>query len=115
MAADATHGARVRRHADTREPLIRDPPDEYVGQHRFIPGDDNPTMPPEFLFPPKDDLPNAVTAYLPRVGRLDNEPPDETSDDDLAIERAAATRAIRQRSEPNLAFLQRILDGLRRL
>lgn len=115
MAADATHGARLRRHADTGEPLIRDPPDEYVGQHRFIPGDDNPTMPPEFLFPPKDDLPDAVTAYLPHVGRLDNEPADEAHDGALAIERAAATRAIRQSSEPTLTFLQRVLDGLRRL
>lgn len=72
-------------------------------------------MPPEFLFPPKDDLPDAVTAYLPRVGTLDNESADEARDGALAIERAAATRAIRQRGEPNLAFLQRVLDGLRRL
>lgn len=115
MAADATHGARVRRYADTGEPLIRDPPDEYVGLHRFVPGDDNPTMPPEFLFPPKDDLHDAVTAYLPRVGTLDDEPPNETSDADFANERAAATRAMRQSAEPNLTFLQRVLDGLRRL
>lgn len=115
MGADATHGARVRCHADTGELLVCDPPDEYVGQHRFVPGDDNPTVPPEFLFPPKDDLPAAVTAYLPRVGRLDNEPSDEAGDGALAVERAAATRAIRHSSEPNLAFLQRVLDGLRRM
>jgi hypothetical protein len=115
VAADAAHGARVRRRADTGEPLIRDPPDEYVGLHRFVPGDDTPTMPPEFSFPPKEDLRDAVTAYLPRVGRLDDEPPDETSDADFENERTAATRAIRQSTEPNLAFLQRVLDGLRRL
>ncbi|MFF0144120.1 hypothetical protein [Amycolatopsis sulphurea] len=115
MAADAAHGARVRRYADTGEPLIRDPPDEYVGQHRFVPGDDNPTMPPEFLSPPEGDLYDAVTAYLPRVGRLDDEPPAETSDADFANERAAATRAIRQSTASNLGFLQRVLDGLRRL
>ncbi|RBM18653.1 hypothetical protein DI005_18335 [Prauserella sp. PE36] len=115
MAADAIHGARVRRHADTGAPLIRDPPEEYVGQHRFILGDDNPTMPPEFLFPLKDDLPSAATAYLPRVGRLGAEPAYEARDGDLAIERAAATRAIRHSSEPNLAFLQRVLDGLQRM
>ncbi len=115
MVADATDGARVRRRAATGAPLVRDPPDGYVGQHRFVPGDDNPTMPPEFLFPPKDELHNAVTVYLPRVGTLDNERADEARDGDVAIERAAATRAIRHSSEPNHAFLQRVLDGLRRL
>ncbi|PFG50206.1 hypothetical protein ATK36_5415 [Amycolatopsis sulphurea] len=72
-------------------------------------------MPREFLLLPNHDLCEAVTAYLPRVGRLDDELSDEIGDAALANERATATRAIRQSIEPNLALLQRVLDGLRRL
>ncbi|PXY37240.1 hypothetical protein BA062_07035 [Prauserella flavalba] len=69
---------------------------------------------PQDLSSTKDDLSNAVTAYLPRVGQLDHEPTDQTTDD-LANEQAAATRAIQQRARPDLAMLQQVLDGLRRL
>jgi hypothetical protein len=63
----------------------------------------------------QDDLLNAATAYMPRIGRLDIQPTEQANDDGVAAERAAATRAVRQRTQPNLALLQQVLDGLRRM
>lgn len=94
--------------------MVRQAPAGYVGLHRLVPGGDNPTMRHDFASS-KDDLHDAVTAYLPRIGQLDHEPTNQTIDDDLADQRAAATRAIRQRTQPTLALLQQVLDGLRRL
>jgi hypothetical protein len=62
---------------------------------------------------PIDKRDTAVTEYLPRVGQFDNELKDKV--DDLANERNAAARAIRQTAPPTLDVLQQILDGLRRL
>lgn len=112
VAADASSRARVQRDA-RGEPIVRQPQAGYVGLHRLIPGDDNPTMPHD-ISSTKDDLRDAATAYLPRVGQLDHEPTDQTVDD-LADERAAATRAIQQGARPDLVLLQQVLDGLRRL
>jgi hypothetical protein len=112
VAANASSRARVQR--DVRgESIVRQPPAGYVGLHRLNPGDENPTMPHD-ASSTKDNLPNAVTAYLPRIGQLDHEPTDQTTDD-LADQQAAATRAIRQGAWPDLALLQQVLDGLRRL
>jgi hypothetical protein len=52
---------------------------------------------------------------MPRIGRLDIQPTEQANDDGVAAERAAATRAVRQRTQPNLALLQQVLDGLRRM
>lgn len=112
VAANASSRARVQRDAGG-EPIVRQPPAGYVGLHRLIPGDDNPTM-PHHIPSTQDDLRDAATAYLPRIGQLDHEPTNQTTDD-LTDERAAATRALHQDTRPDLVLLQQVLDGLRRL
>ncbi|HEX5115959.1 MAG TPA: hypothetical protein VFW65_12245 [Pseudonocardiaceae bacterium] len=67
-----------------------------------------------------DALLNAATAYLPSIGSLDIEAAEQANDDGgaaarLAAERAAAARAVRESTRPDLAFLQQVLDGLRRM
>jgi hypothetical protein len=112
VAANASNRARVQRD-DRGEPIVRQPPAGYVGLHRLIPDDDNPIMPLDSSST-QDNLRDAATAYLPRVGQLDHEPSTQATDD-LADERAAATRAIHQGTRPDLVLLQQVLDGLRRL
>lgn len=62
----------------------------------------------------KDDVRNAVTAFMPCVGQLDPESTIQLTDE-FMDERAAATRAVRQGRRPDLALLQQVLDGLQRL
>ncbi|UIJ59151.1 hypothetical protein LWP59_34690 [Amycolatopsis acidiphila] len=57
---------------------------------------------------------------MPRIGSLDIQAAEQVNDDRgaadrVAAERAAATRAVRQSKRPDLAFLQQVLDGLRRM
>jgi hypothetical protein len=117
MAADTTGGAHVQRDPTTGRPFVRRPSTGYVGRHRLVPADDSPAMPQNLWFRPSDDVRDAVTAYLLCVGTLDPEQTDQASDSagEHAAERAAATQAARQRTEPDHTFLQRVLDGLRRL
>lgn len=63
----------------------------------------------------REDLPHAVTAYLPRVGQIDLPSTPPAHDNGLADERAAAIYAARQGTQPGIALLQKVLDGLRRL
>jgi hypothetical protein len=117
VAADTTGDAHVQRDPTTGKPFVRQPSTGYVGRHRLVPADDTPTMPQNLWFRPRDDVPDAITAYLPCVGTLEPEQTDQISgsESEFAAERAAATHVALQRTEPDLMFLQRVLDGLRRL
>lgn len=72
------------------------------------------------LLSAREALHNAATAYIPKIGNLDIQEADEAKDDGgtanpMSAERAAAAHAVRQSMRPDLAFLQRVLDGLRRI
>jgi hypothetical protein len=71
------------------------------------------------------DVRAELTAYLPRVGALADDPIVQTNNNEADVvpeseisveeEKAAAARAIQSSTRPDAAFLLRILNGLRRL
>lgn len=75
------------------------------------------TTPPGFWFRPHTVDPTAATAYLPRIGSLDDSPTSSpmSTGDDCDREQAAAARALGQRTPPDRTLFERVLAGLRRL
>lgn len=116
VVGSVSNGGRSGQTAADEQLLRRLHPDG-LGRRRFASADGSMTTPSGFWFRPHTVDPTTATAYLPRIGSLDDNPASApmSTDHDHDREQAAAAQALRQRTPPDGTLLERILNGLRRL